>query len=339
MTTDPARRPAVRRFVLVALVVPAALTVVAVVVQLVALPGLPDPVAVHWGASGRPNGFGAAWASPVLTVVVGLALPAAIALSVLPALRRGDRGFAFRLLGATALALATLIAVLATWTLVMQAGLADAADGPSVWAPLIASFIAAIVAGIGGWLLQPGEVWRAAPAPDAVPLKLAPGERAVWMRTSALAPGAVIAIGAAVLILAASVVVIWLVGDPVGAWITTATALVALVLAATTVAFQVRVGDTGLTVVSVLGFPRLRVALGDVAGAAQVSVNPMAEFGGWGIRMAPGRTGVVLRAGEALEVTRRSGRRLTVTVDDAQTAAALLLALARRDAASAPDGR
>jgi hypothetical protein len=49
------------------------------------------------------------------------------------------------------------------------------------------------------------------------------------------------------------------------------------------------------------------------------------------VRLVPnGSFGIVLRAGEALQVTRRDGRRFTVTVDDAATAAALLEALSSR---------
>ncbi|RZI85543.1 MAG: DUF1648 domain-containing protein, partial [Microbacterium sp.] len=47
-----------RRFVLVALVLPAVVVVAGLVALLLAAPALPDPVAVHWGADGRPDGFG-----------------------------------------------------------------------------------------------------------------------------------------------------------------------------------------------------------------------------------------------------------------------------------------
>jgi hypothetical protein len=54
-------------------------------------------------------------------------------------------------------------------------------------------------------------------------------------------------------------------------------------------------------------------------------VNPLAEFGGWGWRWgADGRVGVVLRAGEGIQVTRTNGKRFVVTVDDAQTGASVL---------------
>jgi hypothetical protein len=70
------------------------------------------------------------------------------------------------------------------------------------------------------------------------------------------------------------------------------------------------------------------------AGVAQV--NGFAEFGGWGIRQRPGALGIILRNGESLQVTRRNGRRLVITVDDAETAAALLMAFAKRAGALPP---
>jgi len=54
------------------------------------------------------------------------------------------------------------------------------------------------------------------------------------------------------------------------------------------------------------------------------------DFGGWGLRLAPGqggtrrRFGLVTRAGEALEVIRRDGRAFVITIDDARAAAAVL---------------
>jgi len=59
-------------------------------------------------------------------------------------------------------------------------------------------------------------------------------------------------------------------------------------------------------------------------------VDPMGQFGGWGLRWGPAGFGVVLRTGEGIEVRRRSGKTLTVTVDDAATGAALLNALVAR---------
>ena len=161
-------------------------------------------------------------------------------------------------------------------------------------------------------------------------------ERVAWVRTAAMSTGAVAAILLGVLVVVLAAIVAWVTGAAtVLVTVLTVVAAVMLVLAATTIAFHVRVDDTGLRVASLFGIPRFRVPLADVASAARVEVDPMGEFGGWGLRLAPHgrRFGVVLRRGEAIEVTRRSGRRFVVTVDDAHTGAALLEGLVARETA------
>lgn len=321
-----------RRFVLVAVWLPVALAALGAAVQLALLPQLPATVAVHWNAAGQANGFAPAWTQPVMTVVFGLGIPLLIALPALPALRHGDGGMTYRLLGATAAAVSALVTVALTWTLAMQAGLATAADAPAVWAALVAAVVAAAVVGVVAWFVQPASPVRDAAAPAATPLALSANERVLWIRSTAMAPGAAVTIIAAVLATGIAAVVAWATGAD-AAWILAGTAALLLILAATTVAFRVRVDDTGLHVDSVLGIPRIRVPLADVASAARVQVDPMGEFGGWGLRLSTGgRFGVVLRKGEAIEVARRSGRRFVVTVDDAATGAALLQGLVQRSA-------
>jgi hypothetical protein len=95
--------------------------------------------------------------------------------------------------------------------------------------------------------------------------------------------------------------------------------------------FHVRVSAAGLTVRSTFGWPRTTVPADEVERADVVQVRPVHDFGGYGWRLGrQGRTGVVVRAGEALEVTRTGGRALVVTVDDAADAAALLNTMAER---------
>ena len=334
--TDPQTRPdrAQSRFVLVAVWVPVVLVALGVAVQLVLLPQMPATIAVHWDAAGEANGFAPAWTQPLLTVVLGLGIPLLIALTSLPGLRRGDRGLTYRLLGATAAAISTLVTVALTWTFAMQAGLDSAADAPTVWVALVASLVAAAGVGVAAWFIQPADPATDASAPPATPLALAANERAVWMRSTAMVPGAAIAIVVAVLAIGVAAVVAWVAGaDATLAWVLTGLTLVLLLAAATTLAFRVRVDGTGLHVDSVLGIPRFHVPLADVASAARVHVEPMGEFGGWGLRLGAGhRFGVVLRRGDAIEVTRRSGKRFVVTVDDARTGAALLEALVQRSA-------
>jgi len=325
--------PAVRRFVLVAIWLPVALVAVGLLVQLIALPQLPSTIAVHWNAAGEADGFAPAWTQPLMTVLFGLGLPLLMALTSLSGLRRGDRGPTYRLMGASAAAVSALVTVALTATLVMQVGLDDPSQAPTVWIPLTFSLVGGAAVGVAAWFLQPRTESLDAATRPATPLALAPNERVLWIRTISMSTGAAVAIVAAVLLVAVGAVVAWVTGsEPAIAWILTAVAVVLVFFAATTLAFHVRVDDTGLHVVSVLGIPRFRVPLADVGSAACVTVNPMGEFGGWGVRIAPSgrRFGIVLRAGEALEATRRNGRRFVVTVDDAQTAAALLEALAQR---------
>jgi uncharacterized membrane protein len=328
---------AIARFVLVALVLPVILTLASVIVQLVLIPRMPDPIATHWGAGGHPNGFGPAWVSPVITIVLGLLLPVLIAITVLPALRRGHRGAAFRFLGSFALALAVLAAVLMTWTFAMQAGLESAKDAPPVTVPLLVSFVAAAVAGVIGWFAQPHQEQSGAPALPARPVSLARGERAVWLQTTTASRPAVIAITAVVVVMGALAIWLAFTAEPAAAWITGIVTVVLIAAAATTLAFHVRVEESGLTVTSVLGIPRFHVPLAEVVSARGTTVTPMADFGGWGIRYLPGRFGVVLRTGPAIEVARRSGRIFVVTAPDAETGAALLQALVERAAVPPAD--
>ncbi|WP_109210878.1 MULTISPECIES: DUF1648 domain-containing protein [Microbacterium] len=325
----------VGRFLLVALWLPVAFVLVGVVVQLAFLPQVPATVAVHWNRAGVADGFAPAWTQPVATIGFGLGIPALITLTTLPGLRRGERGATYRLMGATAAAVSALTTVAFTTTFVLQAGLGTADDAPSVWQALFASLAAAVVAGVGAWFLQPRQDAAAAEPSPATPLALGPHERAVWVRTTAMKTSAAVAVVAAALVVALAAVIAWVAGaDAVLAGVLTVLALVLLAFAATTIAFHVRVDDTGLHVHSLLGLPRFRVPLGDVAAVTRVEVNPMPEFGGWGLRMGAGRRfGVVLRTGEAIEVVRRNGRRFVVTVDDAETGAALLEALVERAAA------
>jgi hypothetical protein len=113
------------------------------------------------------------------------------------------------------------------------------------------------------------------------------------------------------------------------AWLLLLAPLVLLVFALLTTSWRVRVDEDGLVVRSLLGWPVYRVPVAEVATAGATEVYPGSDFGGWGIRLAPGRRlGIITRGGEALEVVRHDGRALVVTVDDASSGAALLAAFA-----------
>jgi Protein of unknown function (DUF1648) len=328
--SEATQAPVVRRFIIVALVAPAFLTVAAFALQFSWRHDLPDPIATHWGPSGAADGFGGLATILIAAAVLGLGLPALIAATTLPLLVRGARGANFRLMASIAVGLSALSAVLNTWTVYLQRGIADAHNAPSVFPALAAGFGAAAVAGVAGWLFQPHQEAVVPGVSHPMPLGLAQDERAVWMRTATMARPFRILLVVILACLGLASSGLWFYGQTAVAWVYLGImAFVALAMAMET-AFHVRVDHTGLSAVSALGFPRFGVSIADVADAGVAKVNGFAEFGGWGIRLRPGALGIILRNGESLQVTRRNGKRLVITVDDAETAAALLMAFAKR---------
>ena len=136
-TTSPR---VVRSFVITVLVLPLLASATALLFQVSWLGELPDPAAVHWGAGGQPDGFGAAWTFPAVTAGLGLGLPLLVAMTTLPMLRRGARGGAFRFMGAFALGMSVFIVTLNTWSVALQRGLASSTDAPSILPGMLAAF-------------------------------------------------------------------------------------------------------------------------------------------------------------------------------------------------------
>lgn len=324
-----------RAFLWLGVATPLALTAIAVGIQLAALPSLPDPVAIHWNAAGVPDGFASPWVVPALSAGLGILLTALLGLFGFLGSREGGWGPTARFLGALAPAVTGGILVLTTWSTLAQRGLASGSDAPGILPALAAGGITGVAIGVGAWFAQPsvtvsgGTVAR---TEDSEIVAFAPGERVVWLRSVTMPRlGMVVLVGLLLLLVAGGVLDVALAG---AVWpiLLSVAVFLGLTIAATTL-FRVRIDDDGLRVVSYLGVPRFRIPLAEVAGARAVVVNPLAEFGGWGVRTAlDGRTGVILRRGEALEVARQSGRVFVVTVGDAETAAAVLNGLRARAA-------
>ncbi|MCF2530830.1 hypothetical protein [Yinghuangia soli] len=107
-------------------------------------------------------------------------------------------------------------------------------------------------------------------------------------------------------------------------WTAAAFAAAAAALAAFAVV-RVTVDGEGVTIVyGPLPRPRTRIPLARIAGAGTREVRAFREFGGWGYRIRPGASGVVMRSGEALEVRLRTGSLFVVTTDGADEAARVL---------------
>ena len=329
-------RYVVRWTVALGMVVPAALAATSYALQAAWWDSLPTVVPHHWNAAGQPDAFGSRASFPIATTVLAVALPALMMVFVLPGLLRGRRGPTYRLLTAFALGMAVLGSVLTTGDTWLHRGIAEGGPWPSTTAVTVSAIVAGVTCGTLAFFAQPRQELTRPGMHTPAALVLGEQERAVWMHTTAipawgragLALGAVGLLAGAVGLLAS--------GNAAGGVPMVVALVVVILAAAMATAFRVRVDQLGISAVSMVGWPRFTVAAEDVGSVAVVRVDGLGEFGGFGIRSALGATGIIMRNGEALEVTRRSGKRLVITVDDAETAAALLMAIAKRAGAVPP---
>lgn len=295
-------------------------------------PDLPDAIAVHWSAAG-PDRFGPLW--EVVALIVGApvlySVFAAVASRRLQASRRPSGNQ--KLLLATGSFLAGVFAIGIGGTVWAQRGLADAGQADDAGSWVLLGLAGGLVLAAIAWLLLPKADNTGEQGEEIEPIAIAPSERAVWSRAVSIAPGVRALIGGAMALGLAAVIVTWIAAPQGVAFAVVALASILLLALATTV-WRVTADPRGLTVRSALGWPRAHIAAAEIASVRVIHVNPTADFGGWGWRWAPGsRTGVVMRAGEAIEVTRRDGSRFAVTVDGAATGAGVLAGVvARRNA-------
>lgn len=334
MTTarSPQPRPVQHRrsTTVLGLVVPLMVVALGAVVAASWRDELPSRVATHWG-SGGPDGFSSLTALLVGSVVGSLVFVVAFWSSAFWAGRvRSVRQVAVGL----NVGVATLVAGLLVGTLGPQRGLADGAEVGSVGGAIAAAVAAAAALGTVAALLAPRDIPSPEldqPRDDAPRLPLEADERAVWVRRTASSTGVVIVLLAAALVTAATL--------SAGTWWLLLVPVALVLLSLAMFSWTVTVDVTGLTVRSTLGVPSKHLPLEEIVDASVDDVVPLRDFGGYGWRTSTdGRTGVVIRGGETLEVRSTGGRRFVVTVDDAATAASLLNAYADRHRASAPAG-
>ncbi|MHB1064224.1 MAG: DUF1648 domain-containing protein [Georgenia sp.] len=291
------------------------------------LPRLPDEVALHWGIDGVDR------VGPVSELLITTAALGGLGFVVLAvlAVSVGRTALTRRMV----LALATGTAVFFAGLLLTQAwtqlDLADPWQAPSPDLPLIVVTVLAVGAGAlaGALAGRDPELPADAPLPaDAARSDLGAQERAVW--TQQVAAGsrrhrwgwlglALYVTGALALSILTQM------------WFGAVIMLALVPLMLTMLVWDVRVDAAGLTVRGRLGWPRQYVPAAEILRADVAEISPFRQFGGWGLRTSvDGRTGVVVRKGEAIAVERTGGRRLVVTVDDAATGAALLNTFAER---------
>lgn len=286
---------------------------------------LPARVATHWSVAAQPD----AWMSlsafvrtigQLSAVGVVLLLAAAVCATPTSSARPpllATGAFVGGLFGG-------LAAGIATWTVLVQRGLDDTHTLPAPRGLALTAIVAApVFVGVLAAGLAHG---RPEPAThDGSPLaslQLGDGEQATWwQRLSASWPWVLALVG-----LAHMVVGIFL-ESAILAMTLSVSGLVLVALGVAMSSIRVSADKRGVIVRwGPLGWPSTTVPLGDIARASAIDVRPL-DCGGWGYRGSLrllGWAAIVMRAGPGLRMDLRSGKVMTVTVDDPETAAGLL---------------
>ncbi|CCH78440.1 conserved membrane hypothetical protein [Nostocoides japonicum T1-X7] len=308
-----------RRAALVATIwVPLAIVVVAEVVVIgVGVTGSPRLI-TNWGAD--PDRSGPWWTYAILVAVIGLPVIAIMGFFM---------ARATRVAGTNAWMPAIAMGVTVFHAVGMGVGSVVLNASPlAPTLPLAGGALLAVATAMLTWRFLPHETPadETVPAADALPIRT--GEVAAWtgrvelpawfMTIIATAAGALIVLGVSLLLA---------IGPRLWPVLLAPTLLLAVLLV--TAQFVATAGPHGFVVRSAIGWPRLRIPATDLANAGVITVDPMADFGGWGFRWVigpthKGRWGVLTHRGPGLEVFRHDGRSIVIAVDDPGTAAAVL---------------
>ncbi|QNG18958.1 hypothetical protein G4H71_20645 [Rhodococcus triatomae] len=273
---------------------------------------VPGTVATHWSGV-EPDGFTSGATFFVITLAACLLSTAVAALVVVRASSAGHDADAALWLPGTALvswvAASTCITSVA---LTMRAGRPE--DAHLSWWILIP--LLGVPWAIGTFLLTPrGPATSYGPAPQ-LDTPIAPGETAVWI-SHARGRWA----GALVVAMVVTALVTAFLGRP---WMVVLFAVLAI-LAAAFASITVHVDRRGLWLSS-WGLRWRTIRLDDIDSAEVAHLRPV-EWGGYGYRLSPRGTAVIVRGGDGLALRRRGGGVFAVSVDDPGTGAALLNSL------------
>lgn len=301
---------------------PLAVVLVGEAIMLVVGASGPDRLVTHWGVDG-PDRTGPWWEFPVTVAAVDLPVLAFIGILIARLRRVAGMG---RWLAPVSLGL-TVMHTLGLGVGFILFNDAPAAPGITIGVGFAIGIVAAVIAGFA----LPHEA-RAADAPPVAAIPLERGEIAAWSGRVVM-PGWFIALIVTIVVVVVVLgVVLIVIAGPRGALVFIASFALLLALG-TTSDWNVAVGPSGVVIRSAIGWPVMRIPVSDIVRAGVAEVDPVSDFGGWGprwvVRGGKGRWGFVSRRGPALEITRRDGRTVVATVDDAATAAAVLEAYVR----------
>lgn len=290
---------------------------------------LPDQVAIHWGADGRPNGFTSPTAMP--WVLTAITLAAAGPLTILATLSRP--GFiAPRFTQGLPLAVTAFLAAIAVGVVAPQLDLnVDPAPVSLPWTTFPVGLVTAVAGGFTGAALagRPGRppVSTEPAGPEAPRHPIPDGAVTVWSGRTPL--------GSAMVVGAAAVTLVLFVLAAATSWWLLIVPVVMTALIVGTTSFTTTIGPAGLRAVGLFGLPRITIPLNTLQSVETGRIEAW-KFGGWGLRKGPGGTdAIVTRSGPALFVTRTDGARLGITLDHPEQPAAILASLLDRRAENA----
>jgi hypothetical protein len=284
---------------------------------------LPERVASHWSDLGAADGD--APAVVVLVVALVVAAAAAIAATVVVTLGRltvRTSQVSMFWLGVPA-ALAAACWLVPAW-LTLRAGSAeDAVLGVWVILLLLCTFY-----GVVPYALAPRPGATEPPAMQT--MSLAPSEVGAWSHT--LTANIFVYVTIVVAAIAVVVTVPLVSSGALGsAWLAPVILLGATVVLASFIRIRVSADWRGLRVVSLLlHIPLKRIPLERIRRAEAAHLTP-GEWGGWGYRIMPGRSALVLRSGPGLVVTSVDGTQFAISLADAESPARLLNTLRGRE--------
>ena len=265
----------------------------------------PDPLAVHWGISGEPNGTLPLWLYAI-GMIGGMLLAW---YGLINGARRGPDAPLTSLVYFIIGLLAAVNAQVLSFNL-------DAATWEDARTLTAASFggllLAGLLVGWIGWLLAGGK----GAVPEDVPMETVTTTATTWSGRAA---------NLWIAMIAALPLALVFVLEPIWAVLMVAIAILLVIFAFV----RVEASEGRISIaLGPIGLPKRKLSMDKVTGAGAVEVKPLA-YGGWGWRMRSGRRAYIVRGGPAIRIERANGVAIVVTVDDAPTGAAVIDSLAR----------
>ncbi|WP_140425610.1 hypothetical protein [Cryobacterium sp. N19] len=280
---------------------------------------LPAELASHWSGSGPADDAMAAGALLALNLVLtGVPAVAGVAIGLWPGISARARRGVFFFLGVFGGMGAT------TWLL--SAGLTIQVGDPFevVLGPWLIMYLVAAGYGLIPFAISPRPRFESTDVERR--FEFAPSATGAWSQTitgTMFAWVTVALIGLGSVLYGPAVID----GRAVDQLFGIVVMAIAILVVASFIRLRVSADWRGLRVVSsVFRIPlkRIRLAAIDVVEAAELRPT---EWGGWGYRIMPGRSALILRKGPGLIVTTTNKKQFAISLDDPETPAALLATL------------